>query len=114
MSKMPSHYSFKFYMHELRLKERPKVKLLKIRLLITNPFRIRGQMISNWGVQYTIGNIFLKAIKLCHCMLQIGVFEEDMNVQSFKSIIVVILGLSFKSSLKKCHSDVAPMNSHRV
>jgi len=114
MSKVPSHYSFKFYMHELRSKERPKVKLLKIKPLITNPFRIKGQMISNWGVQYTIENIFLRAIRLCHCMLQIGVFEEDMNVQSFKSTIVVILGLSFESSLEKCHLDVAPMNSHRV
>jgi hypothetical protein len=46
-------------------------------------------------------------------MHKIGLFEEDMNVQSFKSIIVVILGFSFESSWKKCHLDVALMNSHR-
>jgi hypothetical protein len=30
------------------------------------PFESRGQMNSDWGVLYTIGNIFLRAIKYCH------------------------------------------------
>jgi hypothetical protein len=29
-----------------------------------------GQMISNWGVKYTIGKMFLKAIKYCLQMLK--------------------------------------------
>ncbi len=71
-------------------------------------------MISNWGVQYTIGRNFLKIIRNCPCMFQIGYFEEDMNVQNFGIIRVLILGLSLGSLGKKCHFDVAPTNSQRL
>jgi hypothetical protein len=37
-----------------------------------------------------------------------------MNIQSFKTVKVLILGLSFGNPRKKCHLDVAPMKNHRV
>jgi hypothetical protein len=32
------------------------------------PLESKGQMSSDWGVLYTIGKIFLKAIRHCHCI----------------------------------------------
>ncbi len=37
-----------------------------------------------------------------------------MNIQSFGTIRIPILGLSFGSLGKKCHLDVAPMENHRI
>jgi hypothetical protein len=54
-------------------------------------------MISNWGVKYTIGKVFLRVIKYCPCMLQKCLFEEDMSIQSFWTTRVPILGLSLGS-----------------
>jgi hypothetical protein len=41
-------------------------------------------------------------------------FEEDMNVQNFKTIKASILGFSFGNFGKKCHLDVAFMESHTI
>jgi len=43
-------------------------------------FQSKGQKIANWGMQYTIGNIFLRIIKYYVCMLQKIQFEENMNI----------------------------------
>jgi len=37
-----------------------------------------------------------------------------MGVQSFRTTKVPILGLSLENFEKKCHLDVAPMESYRV
>jgi hypothetical protein len=72
-------------------------------------------MISDWGLQYTIGKIFLRAIKYCPCVLQKKpCFEKDMNIQSFGITIIPILGLPLGSPRKKCHLDVALAKSHRI
>jgi hypothetical protein len=47
-------------------------------------------------------------------MFQIGYFEEDMNVQNFGIIRVLILGLSLRNLGKKCHFDVASTKSQRL
>jgi hypothetical protein len=71
-------------------------------------------MISNWGMQYTIGKIFLRAIRYFLLMLQITCFEKDMSIQGFKTTKVLILGLPLGSLGKKCHLDVASAEKHRV
>jgi hypothetical protein len=35
------------------------------------PLESRGQMISDWGVLYIVGNIFLRAIRHCLFILKI-------------------------------------------
>jgi hypothetical protein len=47
-------------------------------------------------------------------MVQKGCYEKDMNIQSFGTLRVPILGLPFGSLEKKCHLNVAPMESHRI
>jgi hypothetical protein len=37
-----------------------------------------------------------------------------MNIQTFGTMKVLILGFSLESSRKKCHLDVAPMENHKV
>jgi hypothetical protein len=37
-----------------------------------------------------------------------------MNVQNFRKTKVPILGLPLESLEKKCHLDVAPMESHKT
>jgi hypothetical protein len=58
----------------------------------------RGQMKLNWGVFYTVGKIFLMAIRY---YLQIfkkkTYFEKDMRVQSSRTTRVPILGLPLGS-----------------
>jgi hypothetical protein len=54
-------------------------------------------MISNWGMQYTLEKIFLRAIRYYPCLFKKGFFEEDMSMKSFKTIIVSILGLPLSS-----------------
>ncbi len=41
-------------------------------------------------------------------------FDEYMNVQNFGTIRVPILGFPLGSPRKKCHLDVALIESHRV
>ncbi len=66
----------------------------------------KGQIIFDWGMQYTIENITFKTIRLCPCTLQICFFKEDMSIQSFETTIIPILGLPLGSLGKKCHLDV--------
>jgi len=47
-------------------------------------------------------------------MFQIDYCEEDMNMQNFEIIRILILGLSLGSLGKKCHFDVALTNSQRL
>jgi hypothetical protein len=62
-------------------------------------------------VQYTIGKTFFERFKIFPSYAPNKVFfKEDMNIQSFKTIKVPILGLP----RKKCHLDVALKKSHRV
>jgi hypothetical protein len=57
-------------------------------------------MISDYGVLYTIGKIFLRVIRHCfHMLPKKNCFEEDMSVQSFGTIGVPILGLLGKSAI---------------
>jgi hypothetical protein len=71
-------------------------------------------MISNWDVPYTIRKILLRAMKYYLRMIQKNCYEEDMNVQSFGTPKVPILGLPLGILGKKCHLDVALMKSHRI
>jgi hypothetical protein len=73
----------------------------------------KGQIIFDWGMQYTIENITFKTIRLCPCTLQICFFKEDMSIQSFETTRVPILGLLLESPRKKCHLNVTPMESHK-
>jgi hypothetical protein len=41
-------------------------------------------------------------------------FEKKMNIQSLGTTKISILGLPFGSLGKKCHLDVAPMETHRI
>jgi hypothetical protein len=59
----------------------------------------RGQMIFDWGVQYIVGKIFLRAIKYYLCMFQIGFFDIDMNIHNSKTTKVPILGLPRKNTI---------------
>jgi hypothetical protein len=52
----------------------------------------KGQMRFNWDILYSIGKIFLRAIRYFPCIFKIDRFEKDMNVQSFGTIKVPILG----------------------
>jgi hypothetical protein len=74
----------------------------------------KRQMIFDYGMQYTIGKIFLSGIKYCPHMLQTCFFQKDMNVKSFKTTRAPILGLPFGSHKKKCHLDVTFTDSHRL
>jgi hypothetical protein len=47
-------------------------------------------------------------------MIQKDFFEEDMGIQSFKTIIISISKLPLGNSGKKCHLDVAPLENHRI
>jgi hypothetical protein len=69
-------------------------------------------MIFDWGVQYTVGKIFLKVIKYFPCMIFFFLLKEDMNIQKFGIVRVPILGLPFGSLGKKCHLDIALTESH--
>jgi hypothetical protein len=47
-------------------------------------------------MQYTIGKIFLRVMRYFTCMFPKKI-EEDMNVQSFETIKVPILGCPLES-----------------
>jgi hypothetical protein len=47
-------------------------------------------------------------------MFQKVYFEEDMNIQNFKTIKVLILGLPLGSLREICHSDVTLVENHRI
>jgi hypothetical protein len=84
-------------------------------LIIDHKFSTAGgQMISNWDVLYTVGKMFYWVIRYCLRMIQKNCYEEDMNVQSFKTPKVPILGLPLGSLGKKCHLDVAHVESHKI
>ncbi len=65
-------------------------------------------------MQYTIENFFLKAIKYALGCSKQAWFEENMSVQSFKIIKVLVLGLSLGSLEKKCDLNVAPTKTHII
>jgi hypothetical protein len=67
-----------------------------------NSLESRGQMNFDWGVLYTVGKIFLKAIKYFHCIIiKKDLFEKDMNIQSFWITRVLILRLPFGNFREK-------------
>jgi hypothetical protein len=69
-------------------------------------------MIFDRGVQYIIGKIFLKDINYFHHMFKtILIWKGYMNVQSFETKQILVLGLPLG---KKCHLDVAPIDSHKI
>jgi hypothetical protein len=66
----------------------------------------KGQMGFDWSVLYTIENIFSKAIRYCPHTLKKDLkktshIEKDMNVQSFGTSRVSILGLPLGSPKEK-------------
>jgi hypothetical protein len=62
MPKTPLYCSFRLGMHELWSKERLGVKL-GIWFLTINPLRARVKWSLDWGMLYTIGKVFLRAIR---------------------------------------------------
>jgi hypothetical protein len=105
--KVPSHYSFWPNLHELWSQKRAGVNDRK-------PLESRGQMSSDWGVLYTMRNIFLRAIRNFTCILKQTWFEKDMSIQNFGTIRVLLMGLPFGNLKEKWHLDVVPTEKHKV
>jgi len=74
----------------------------------------KGQMKSDWGMLYTVGQFFLKTIRCFPCILKMTWFEKDMNNQNFETIRIPILGFPLGSPEEKWHLDVVPMERHRI
>jgi len=68
----------------------------------------KGQMTFDWGMLYTIGKIFLGAIKFE------AWFEKDVSGQSFGTTKVLVLGLPFRSFEEKWHLHVIPIERHKI
>jgi hypothetical protein len=54
----------------------------------------KGQMKSDWGLLYTVENIFMRTIRCCPCIVKIKIkIEKYMGIQSFGTTKVPIMGL---------------------
>ncbi len=60
----------------------------------------KSQMMFNWAVLYTIGNIFLKVIGYFLQIFKKYLISKNMRPQNFGTIIVPILGVPGKSDIK--------------
>jgi hypothetical protein len=79
-----------------------------------------GQIIFDWGVQYTIGNIFSRARSYCPRMLKKYLIWEKYECPKFRNNKnpsfeeSQFWGLPLGSLKKKWHLDVALMENHKI
>jgi hypothetical protein len=106
MLKVPLHWSFSPYLHELWSKERARIKL---GYLTPNhkSLQSKGQMRFDWNMVYIVGkDIFQKIYNNVLAFSKKTWIEKDMNVQSFGTTKVPILGLPFGNPRDKWHLDI--------
>jgi len=74
----------------------------------------QGSMRSTWSVLYTVGKIFSRTIRYFPRTLIKTWFEKNMNVQSFGTIRIPILGLPLGSPREKWHLDIITAERHII
>jgi hypothetical protein len=112
MLKVASHCSFRPDLHELWSKEGPGVKL-RIWFQPKIPWKQGSNEVWSKHVIHHWKDIS-KGYNIMFSHSQKKLFEKDMNIQTFGTTRVLILGHPLGSPKEKWHLDLIPMKKHKV